>query len=129
MKTNHKILFDNFYNLLKLNTVDTESWLASIELNPFHELYKGHFPALPVVPGVCFLQIIKECAERVQECSLLYSQISSCKFLSTVNPHVNRELEFSLTFRTAENGKIQLFAEGRSESNCFIKLKALVGKK
>ena len=37
---------------------------AQIKLNPKHEIFKGHFPGKPIMPGVCMIQIIKELTER-----------------------------------------------------------------
>lgn len=100
-----------------------------VMLNPQHAIYSGHFPQQPVVPGVCMLQIIKECIEKIQQAPLQYKQIASCKFLSVINPNETPELKLSLTIKKNETDTFQILAEGASSKDICIKLKAqLIGK-
>ena len=80
------MLLDNFYTILSSESSDSTTWTIQIELNPDHTVYQGHFPEHPVVPGVCLLQLIKECAENIRQQKLQIVQVSSCKFLSAINP-------------------------------------------
>ncbi len=126
------MLLDNFYTLLSSESPDSITWTIQVELNPEHAIYQGHFPEHPVVPGVCLLQLIKECAEGILQKQLQYTQVSSCKFLSVVNPVNTPCLSVTLTLKEIEEGKLQLQAEGTIkvegavESKCFIKLKAVL---
>ncbi len=95
-------------------------------LNPQHPVYAGHFPQQPVVPGVCMLQIIKECLEKIYQTSLQYKQIASCKFLSAINPNEKPELELLYTIKKGEAGTLQIIVEGASAKDVCIKLKALL---
>lgn len=132
------MLLDNFYTLLTSESPDSVIWTIQVELNPEHPIYQGHFPEHPVVPGVCLLQLIKECAEGIRRQQLQYTQVSSCKFLSVVNPVNTPYLSVTLTLKNMEEGKLQLQAEGTvkaegtteteetAENECFIKLKAIL---
>lgn len=122
-------LLDHFYTISHTETTDRTHWLVNIELNPHHALYQGHFPDHPIVPGVCMLQFIKECTEEICQQTLQYEQIGSCKFLYALNPTENPKLQLSLTIKANEEEHIQLSAEGQTENNCFIKLKAQFIKK
>ena len=57
------MLLDNFYTILSSESSDSTIWTIQVKLNPGHPVYQGHFPGHPVVPGVCLLQLIKECVE------------------------------------------------------------------
>lgn len=132
------MLLDNFYKLLSSDSPDSINWTIRVELNPEHAIYQGHFPEHPVVPGVCLLQLVKECAEDIRRQQLQYTQVSSCKFLSVVNPVNTPCLSVTLTLKDMEEGKLQLQAEGTvkvegtvemeetAENECFIKLKAVL---
>lgn len=138
------MLLDNFYTLLSSESPDSITWTIRVKLNPEHAIYQGHFPEHPVVPGVCLLQLIKECTEGIRRQQLQYTQVSSCKFLSVVNPVKTPCLAVTLTLKEMEEGKLQLQAEGTvkaegavttegtaeaeetAENECFIKLKAVL---
>ncbi len=66
--------------------------IFSITLNPDHKVYKGHFPQMPVSPGVCNVQMIKECLQQQTGKKLLLKSISQVKFLSLVVPSTNKNL-------------------------------------
>ena len=120
------MLLDNFYTIISSESSDVIRWTFRIELNPKHSVYQGHFPAHPIVPGVCILQLIKECAEDIRQQKLQYGEISSCKFLSAINPLETAHLSIALTLKEADDNKLQLQAEGIVGSECFIKLKAVL---
>lgn len=58
-------------------------WLL---LNKSHQIYEGHFPENPVLPGVCTLQIIKECLGNIIQKEIRYKNIAMCKFTSVIQP-------------------------------------------
>jgi len=120
------MLLDNFYTILSSESSDSTTWTFQIELNSRHTVYQGHFPEHPVVPGVCLLQLIKECIETIRQQKLQYAQVSSCKFLSAINPIETPRISVVLTFKETEEGKLQLQAEGTVKDECFIKLKAVL---
>lgn len=106
------MLLDNFYTILSSESSDSTIWTIQIKLNPGHPVYQGHFPGHPVVPGVCLLQLIKECIEDIRQQKLQIAQVSSCKFLSAINPIETPHISVALTFKEIEEGTLQLQAEG-----------------
>ena len=106
------MLLDNFYTILSSESSVSTIWTIQIELNPKHPIYQGHFPGHPVVPGVCLLQLIKECIEDIRQQKLQIAQVSSCKFLSAINPIETPHISVALTFKEIEEGTLQLQAEG-----------------
>jgi len=95
-------------------------------LNPDHAIYQGHFPAHPVVPGVCLLQLIKESVENIRHQKMQYTQISSCKFLSAINPTDTPRISLTWSVKETEDHNLQLQAEGIAKDEPFIKLKAVL---
>ena len=75
---------------------------ASITLNSDHDIFKGHFPGNPILPGVCSIQIIKELTEKALDRSLFLSVSSNVKFLETVNPEANPKLVLSIAISEVE---------------------------
>ena len=106
------MLLDNFYTILSSESSDSTIWTIQVKLNPGHPVYQGHFPGHPVVPGVCLLQLIKECVEDIRQQKLQVTQVSSCKFLSAINPIETPRIAIVLSLKETEEGKLQLQAEG-----------------
>lgn len=69
---------------------------ARIHLDKDHEIFKGHFPGNPVMPGVCMIQIIKELTEEATGKDLFLSVSSNIKFMAIINPEINPNLELSI---------------------------------
>ncbi len=119
-------LLSGFYDITQSQNINDTDWVVQVILNPQHPVYSGHFPQHPVVPGVCMLQIIKECMEKIVQAPLQYKQIASCKFLSAINPNETPELKFSLTIKENGTDSLQIQVEGTSSKEVCIKLKALL---
>jgi len=117
------MLLDHFYTIL------STTWTIQVELNSEHTVYQGHFPGHPVVPGVCLLQLMKECVENIRQQKLQYTQVSSCKFLSAINPIETPHIAVMLVLKETEEGTLLLQAEGTVKNECFIKLKAALSLK
>jgi len=123
------MLLDHFYTILSSELSDSTTWTIQVELNSEHTVYQGHFPGHPVVPGVCLLQLMKECVENIRQQKLQYTQVSSCKFLSAINPIETPHIAVMLVLKETEEGTLLLQAEGTVKNECFIKLKAALSLK
>lgn len=112
-------MFTDFYQIETIVEEGVEC-TCKIRLNPGHDIYKGHFPGMPVVPGVCMLRMIKECVSIVLNTRLRFGTISNCKFLSVVNP-METEL-VTLVFSLKDRSSLQAVVS--SGELIVLKLKA-----
>ena len=69
---------------------------AVIHLNVDHDIFKGHFPNNPILPGVCQIEIVSELLGKHYGKDYNLSAAKNIKFLSVVNPIVNKELVFQV---------------------------------
>lgn len=76
---------------------------ANIKLNKDHEIFKGHFPGNPVMPGVCMIQIIKELTEKAVEKKLFLSVCTNVKFMAIINPEEIDDLVVNLQISEDSN--------------------------
>ena len=90
------MLLKDFYTIIELDSSDKENVKAIIDLNKEHEIYEGHFPGNPVVPGVCLTQLIKEIMETVENMELSLVYADNIKFMAVVNPEINNRLQIDL---------------------------------
>ncbi|CAN5362642.1 3-hydroxyacyl-ACP dehydratase [soil metagenome] len=116
------ILINDFFYIVQQEN-SSGSINAKITINPAHAIFNGHFPAKPVVPGVCMLQIILEVTEKILSQRLKLITAESIKFLSVLEPAVNNEIEVGIKY-TIEHGVILLTASLFSGPVIFFKLKA-----
>ena len=98
----HKeMLIDDLYTIQAFETDGNHATVA-IRLNKAHEIFKGHFPGNPVMPGVCMIQIIKELTEMKVRKDLFLSNCSNIKFMAIINPEKNEDLQLDLDISEAE---------------------------
>lgn len=90
------MLIENLYTIKSLKT-DALNSKASIFINKEHDIFKGHFPSNPVMPGVCMIQIIKELSEKVLGVTLFMEKASNIKFMALINPEETPNLELEIT--------------------------------
>lgn len=89
------ILKDNFYTIREIR-FEADEINATIELNPAHKIFKGHFPGLPILPGVCMVQIQKELIEKELSRKIILKKATNIKFLSIINPLVINIINYQI---------------------------------
>lgn len=97
------MLLKDFYKVQSLDKTDGQKYLAVILINEKHEVFKGHFPDNPVMPGVCMMQIIKELTEEITGSRLMMQSLSNVKFMALINPQVTPELRLELDITEGED--------------------------
>ncbi len=95
------MLIKNLYQVKNLVTEGGRT-TAQITINRDHEIFKGHFPGNPVMPGVCMIQIIKELTEEVVGKKLFLAVSSNIKFMAIINPETHPDL--TLVLDISEDG-------------------------
>ena len=84
-------LLNDYFKIDNCTNNGNES-LFEITLLPEYCAYQGHFPGNPVSPGVCNIQMIKECAEQLAGKHFFLVYISKCKFSAVMTPQLTPHL-------------------------------------
>ena len=113
-------LLQNFYSISNLQTEENKI-AATIALNPSHEIYKGHFPEVPVVPGVCQMQLVKELLSEVLKKDLVMQTAENMKFMAVINPMINASLDVKIDFKTTSENIVKINASIFYEALVFFK--------
>lgn len=100
------MLIKDFYKIINLTSTDS-GLEATISLNPNHEVYKGHFPDQPIVPGVIQLQIINELMEKHIDKELFMGSIQRVKYIVPIIPANTPQLDFTFTNNSTGENKIK----------------------
>lgn len=92
------MLIKDLYTI-KSFKIDELNIKASIFINKDNEIFKGHFPDNPVMPGVCMIQIIKELSEKILETKLFMQKAANIKFMALIAPDKipTLDLEINIT--------------------------------
>jgi 3-hydroxyacyl-[acyl-carrier-protein] dehydratase len=116
------MLLNDFYTISKQENLDG-SVKATIVLNPKHQIFQGHFPGHPVVPGVCMMQIIREMMQERTGRKLRIAGADFIKFLTIINPEQNQEVDMTIAY-TEEGGSYSLNASLFSGATVFFKFRS-----
>ena len=90
------MLLKDFYTVKVLENTTDSKYKVLITINEKHEVFQGHFPGNPIMPGVCMMQIIKELTEKITNSSLFMESLSNVKFMALINPEITSSLLLEL---------------------------------
>jgi 3-hydroxyacyl-[acyl-carrier-protein] dehydratase len=96
------ILLNSFYTISEMTTEEGKLH-AIIHINPEHNIFEGHFPGQPVVPGVCMLQIVKELMEQLTDQKLIFSKGNQIKFLQLLVPAKEDAIQVNISWKKEDN--------------------------
>ncbi|MDR2773616.1 MAG: beta-hydroxyacyl-ACP dehydratase [Tannerella sp.] len=97
-----KTLLDDYYRI-DSRTDAGDDVLFSVTLLPECCVYAGHFPGNPVSPGVCNIQMIKECAVQLTGEPLFLGYISQCRLSAVITPQTTPHLQIRMQLSEADN--------------------------
>jgi 3-hydroxyacyl-[acyl-carrier-protein] dehydratase len=122
------MLLKDFYTVISLENTGDSKYKAVILINEKHEVFKGHFPGNPIMPGVCMMQIIKELAEQITGSSLFMKSLSNVKFMALINPFITPELRLELDVVTNDEGLIKVKNVSYFDETIALKLSSVYRK-
>ena len=102
------MLLQDFYTVQSIDKKDDHNYVVILFINENHDVFKGHFPGNPIMPGVCMMQIIKELTEQLTNSTLVMQSLSNVKFMALINPFVTPELRLELNITIAEDDSVKV---------------------
>ena len=119
------MLTDPIFKILSINS--TEGLIsAALEIDIDHEIFNGHFPEQPVVPGACMVQLVKDILEKRLDTTLQLKIANNLKFLELVNPQIIANLQLQLAY-TIEDEFIKVNGELVAEDIVYFKFQGIFG--
>jgi 3-hydroxyacyl-[acyl-carrier-protein] dehydratase len=116
------MLRNSFYTIIATDNTDITSFKFSLRFQASHDIFKGHFPGLPVVPGVCMMQIVKELLEMELQRSLHLRGIGNVKFLSVINPIEHPQVDVIIRYKQAEEKDLEVDGSIVTGEKAFFKM-------
>ena len=117
------MLKNDFYTISKFNRLKNRQ-RGVFQLNTSHPIFEGHFPDIPIVPGVVLMQMIKEVLEDDFACKLNLIEAKNVKFLDFINPKEVSELDFDIIIKSKETESLKIQAIISSKKAIHFKLSA-----
>jgi len=93
----------NLYEILSLEKEDNSAKVL-VSLNLKHEVYKGHFPGKPILPGALQLEMIKDIFALVLGRKLHLDSAKSIKYLGFIDPEQVKNLILKMQFNQTKEG-------------------------
>jgi 3-hydroxyacyl-[acyl-carrier-protein] dehydratase len=116
------MLRNDFYTILSKNVINENSFSATISINEKHDIFNGHFPQNPVVPGVCMLQMVKDLLEDELQKTVHLKSIGNVKFTAVVNPTQNPTLDIKITYELTDGKSYKINSIISSKEVVFLKI-------
>lgn len=116
------MLIKDLYTVLSLQK-NGQAINATVQLHKDHEVFKGHFPGSPVMPGVCMIQMIKELTEQFLNKALFLNMATNVKFMAVINPEINPVIEVNIDI-VHENDTVKVKNTTTFEDTVALKLNA-----
>jgi 3-hydroxyacyl-[acyl-carrier-protein] dehydratase len=122
------MLLKDFYTIISLENTADSKYRVLILINEKHEVFKGHFPGNPIMPGVCMMQIIKELTEQITESRLFMQSLSNVKFMALINPFQTPELRLELDVTITEDNLVKVKNVSYFDETVALKLSSVYRK-
>lgn len=117
------MVLKNLYTVLNTQKLSETTDEVAIRINPEHEVFKGHFPEQPVMPGVCQLQILTEVASEVLGRKLKLRNASAMKFLAMLDPRTCGNLTLSIQVKSATTEDVKIIGKLYTETATYLKFR------
>ncbi len=101
---------DALFKISKLEHNDNVI-IASLDINKDCDIFKGHFPGHPVVPGACMLQIVKEVLEEALGIPLRLKKAEHLKFICMIDPTITPLVALDIAYKIVGDGDISVVAK------------------
>lgn len=116
------LLKDKFYKVVEETRVDDQNAVYRCELVADCDVYRGHFPEKPVCPGVCNIEMIKECTMMLTGKKLLIKGIKQCRLTAVAAPQVCPVVDVTVCATPIEGG-YQVVARIADETQSYMEYK------
>ena len=94
--------------------------LVDVILHEKDELFEGHFPDNPIMPGVLNIEIIEKILSEVMQMQV--KRINQVKFLSPIVPKEDELLKYRFEITEKPDGRTIATIQGKKEEVVFVKV-------
>ncbi len=119
------MLTDPIFKISSINS--TEGLIsAALEIDVNHEIFTGHFPDQPVVPGACMVQLVKDVLEKRLDKKIQLKIANNLKFLELITPQVITNIQLQLAY-IIEEDQVKVNGDLIAEGVIYFKFQGIYG--
>jgi 3-hydroxyacyl-[acyl-carrier-protein] dehydratase len=119
------MLTGSLFNILEITKAGEGEFCISFNCNQGHDIFKGHFPGEPILPGVCMVQFVRESVENAFKRNLKLKSSKTVKFVHIIDPRKEEKLVLEFKATVSAEGKIETKAAIKNENTVFFQMRAL----
>jgi 3-hydroxyacyl-[acyl-carrier-protein] dehydratase len=116
------MLLGSFYKIIESQR-EGQTFNVKVEFDAAHSIFKGHFPDLPVVPGVCQTQMLTETLSHITGKQVEIKLAHHIKFLALLNPVKEKQLDLQIKIDKEEGNHFWVSASYSSPTEVFFRFK------
>jgi len=121
------MLTDPLFKFLSVNHTDGLI-IAALQIDTTHEIFNGHFPDQPVVPGANMVQLVKDILEHALTINVQLQIANNLKFLQVIDPRGIDRLQLTINY-TTDNNLLKVNADLLDEENVCFKFQGVFVRK
>ena len=117
------MLLNDFFTIQTERKQGDDSTELDLSLNPEHDIFNGHFPKQPVVPGVCMIQMVTETVNHLLSRKMYLFESAVTKFLNVLDPNIHPDITLKILWKNIEEKEVNIDAQLFFEQTVFFKFK------
>lgn len=114
----------NLYSISAESVLNKQTGTFEAKLNSSSEIFRGHFPGHPVLPGVCTIDIVKNCVSIMCGYNVIFTGIYLCKFTGMVDPQIEDVLKVDIEIIKGESVGVNAIVS--ASQRIVLKLKGVI---
>jgi 3-hydroxyacyl-[acyl-carrier-protein] dehydratase len=117
------MLQNTLYHIESIRKIENNTLVSIININVKDEIFKGHFPGQPILPGVCLTNMITDIVSQSKNETYYLKSADSIKFINLVKPSQFPNLTINLHIGSETASTIKAEAVISFETAVFLKFK------
>ena len=113
-----------FFHIRKLEH-NGQTVEALLDIDSGHQVFQGHFPGQPVVPGVCMMQIVKEILQTALQRRTRLVSAGNLKFLSLIDPTRQEQISAQVKYGFNAEAEVAVTATLTDTEVTYFKMNAV----
>jgi len=116
-------MINKLYVIEKNEKISDGKWNSEVSINKDSNVFEGHFPGHPILPGVFMLEIIGSILSGITAGKRKLVEGDNIKFLSVLDPGVDNKISIAMSFTISEDQVYNVKSEMSGNGKTFLKFK------